>query len=467
MRLIIGLFLTAILSGQVVYDSVRVNRVYNIIGEKAIDNREETKRRMNAHTFYCAGSGTWSCQIQYSDVSASGPWTNFGDASSLVDNNSTTPNGSGFGYHDFIRIDTTGTVTRVDYAGMLDIFFGGAGGRVSSVFGRTGAITAQSGDYSAYYSLLAHLHAGTYEPVDATILRSGGSYSNPTWLPNTPTHSSGSGVPTSTPAKVGDTYTDTDENGSAYTAFCTTSSACWKPNGSGGVNPTISFTSQTLVNWAHNTGVAGGIIQCRDTSGNLVGGGYNTADANTAVLTYGVAQSALCTYDIGSGTGGSGGGSTYTLPAPTTTEMGGVKRNLGSTGQYVTGIAADGSLEYATPEGTGTGGTTYTAGTGISISGSVISLDGAVAPMILCVTPTPGAWSSIASKAHQTQTVTASGFIDGDVLLVGPHNTLADGLITTAKVTSANNVAVTIFNATAGALTPGTLPVKLCTVRTF
>lgn len=64
---------------------------------------------------------------------------------------------------------------------------------VSSVFGRTGAVTAQSADYAGFYAALSHVHlisqvsglteslAGK-EPIDPTILRSGNSYSNPTWL---------------------------------------------------------------------------------------------------------------------------------------------------------------------------------------------------------------------------------------------------------------------------------------------
>lgn len=41
------------------------------------------------------------------------------------------------------------------------------------------------------------------------------------------------------------------------------------------------------------------------------------------------------------------------LPAPTTTALGGVKRNTGAAGEFVAGIAADGSLTYATPSSGG------------------------------------------------------------------------------------------------------------------
>jgi len=45
----------------------------------------------------------------------------------------------------------------------------------------------------------------------------------------------------------------------------------------------------------------------------------------------------------------------YVLPAPTTTVIGGVKRNTGSAGQFVNGIDTDGALQYGTPSGSGSG----------------------------------------------------------------------------------------------------------------
>lgn len=45
------------------------------------------------------------------------------------------------------------------------------------------------------------------------------------------------------------------------------------------------------------------------------------------------------------------GANNYVLPAPTTTVIGGVKRNAGTAGQFVNGIGSDGSLTYGTPGG--------------------------------------------------------------------------------------------------------------------
>jgi hypothetical protein len=47
------------------------------------------------------------------------------------------------------------------------------------------------------------------------------------------------------------------------------------------------------------------------------------------------------------------GANAYVLPTPTTTVIGGVKRNVGSAGQFVSGVSPDGDLEYGSPSGSG------------------------------------------------------------------------------------------------------------------
>jgi len=49
----------------------------------------------------------------------------------------------------------------------------------------------------------------------------------------------------------------------------------------------------------------------------------------------------------------SAGANNYTLPPPTTTVIGGVKRNAGTSGQFVSSVDADGNLVYSTPAGGG------------------------------------------------------------------------------------------------------------------
>lgn len=71
----------------------------------------------------------------------------------------------------------------------------------------------------------------------------------------------------------------------------------------------------------------------------------------------------------------------YTLPAPTTTVLGGVKRNTGSAGQFVLGIDANGALEYGTPAGAGTVTSVAVSGSdGIEVdSGSPVTSSGTIA----------------------------------------------------------------------------------------
>ena len=44
-----------------------------------------------------------------------------------------------------------------------------AAGQVQSVFGRTGVVTAQASDYSAFYALASHNHDAAYQPLDSDL----------------------------------------------------------------------------------------------------------------------------------------------------------------------------------------------------------------------------------------------------------------------------------------------------------
>lgn len=63
-------------------------------------------------------------------------------------------------------------------------------------------------------------------------------------------------------------------------------------------------------------------------------------------------------------------------------------------------------------------------------------------------------WTSIATAAAGTVNVTVTGAAVGDRVIVNSHTALAAGLLLSGRVASASTVAVTIYNATAGALTP-------------
>ncbi len=165
-------------------------------------------------------------------------------------------------------------------------------GSVASVFGRTGTITAQAGDYS-----------GIYEPVDASILRSSGSYSNPTWLtglawskiteaPSTyapsahaAAHLSGGGDPVQvTVAEIASgskTGSGTrilmadgvPVDGALYIESGVAKSTGAAP-GSGGTTTSVasasqSFTSATTVTITHNFSSLRQFVRCYDASGEF------------------------------------------------------------------------------------------------------------------------------------------------------------------------------------------------------
>lgn len=74
------------------------------------------------------------------------------------------------------------------------------------------------------------------------------------------------------------------------------------------------------------------------------------------------------------------GANNYTLPVATTTTIGGVKRNTGSAGQYVSGIDSDGALQYGTPSGGG--GSGDVVGPSSSVDNQVARFDGSTGKLI-------------------------------------------------------------------------------------
>ncbi|NJL71929.1 MAG: hypothetical protein HC888_10135 [Candidatus Competibacteraceae bacterium] len=139
-----------------------------------VDNRSQATRYADYYGFCATGTGTWSVTIQFSDVSISGPWSSFSVGGLTVTNASTSCYGFASGYHAFLRFNITGTAS-VDFTGSRGFYYpgqsatgGGGGGDVLSVFGRTGAVTAQTGDYN-----ITQITNG----VDATV-----AYTNPAFI---------------------------------------------------------------------------------------------------------------------------------------------------------------------------------------------------------------------------------------------------------------------------------------------
>lgn len=156
MKLVIALFIAGAAWAQNTAP-LQVRRIFNITSGPptiCIDNRSAAIAQMNYHSFIATGSGTWSVQIQYSQTGCNGPWTSYGGLGLVTQ---ATANGIGFGqdgkstYRNFISFAITGSGVSLDYSGTKDFYLSTAssGSSVSSVFGRTGAVVAATGDYTA------------------------------------------------------------------------------------------------------------------------------------------------------------------------------------------------------------------------------------------------------------------------------------------------------------------------------
>lgn len=144
-------------------------------------------------------------------------------------------------------------------------------------------------------------------------------------------------------------------------------------------------------------------------------GGVKRTSVPTGYYVTGIAADGSLTFAIPAGTGGEGGGS-YTLPAPTTGTLGGVLRNTGYPGQYVSGIDASGSLLYGTPIGSG-GGSGGTTPVPITVAGGILTPLAPSEGALQTVTPTaaftlrPPATADVGSRLELWITAPASDIL--------------------------------------------------------
>lgn len=192
----------------------------------------------------------------------------------------------------------------------------------------TGTLSAQSDLQAALDAKAAasHAHTGVYEPVDATIIRSGTSYSNPSWItslawskitgapstyaPSTHAHAASDVTSGTLPLARGGTNNATWTAGrcvqvsSDGTKLEVAAEACG--SGTGGTVSAIqaasaSFTSQTSVSLAHNFNSLNQVVACYNGSAAEVKPSSVTLGLATTTVAFSSAQTGSCTVLGGTG----------------------------------------------------------------------------------------------------------------------------------------------------------------------
>lgn len=342
-------------------------------------------------------------------------------------------------------------------------------------------------------SATTHNHTGTYEPIDATILRSGGAYANPAWLTALawtkitgvdaiPTVINAAGVPTSVPAKAGDMYVDTDAGGLNYQAYCATTSGCWRAGGSGTATTTPnysqSFTAQTSVTLTHNAGTNAILVQCYDGSGNVLE--WNTlakTNVNTATVTFSVAATGSCVVNA-SGGGGSGGTGDTTAAANSGAGAAVLKTGTNVTARTIvagTNVTVTEGVDTITIASTG-GSASYVSSTTVIVGTGAngcplnqLCVNGQAIGMQISSTASLSFNSITAGQCgNATTVISVPGALNGDSVAAGWPATIASGWLGMMYVSAANEVSVRLCNLTGATATPtGGLTHKATIVRLF
>ena len=138
----------------------------------------------------------------------------------------------------------------------------------------------------------------------------------------------------------------------------------------------------------------------------------------------------------------------YTLPAPTTTTLGGVKRNAGASGTFVAGISETGDLEYAAPSGAGD-----VVGPGSSVDDEIALFNGTSGtilkngPLLSIVDPRGSGTNAVAIGTSATASALASTAIGYLANAIGANST---ALGRTANASNANSIALGYFATASG-----------------
>ena len=300
---------------------------------------------------------------------------------------------------------------------------------VGSVFGRTGTVAAQNGDYAftQIAGTLSLTQGGTGATSSAGALASIGAAAvvHTHVLTDLVGVAGKQGTAQSLQMFGGGTVNTNDcAKFDATGNLISAGAAC------GAVIPNYaqSFTSQTSVTLTHNLNSSSVIVQCFDNSSppvNVEWGRLTLTDANNANVAFVNAQSGKCVVNSAGGGGGGSGGS-------------------GGSSSVLTGIGLAGS----------------------GTSGSPLTVDTTAVPTRLSATATL-TFAAIAQSACIERTITLTGAATGDEVMLGPPPAVDQGFLWGGYVSSTNTVTVRMCKITSGTVTPAALAWRATIVRTF
>jgi hypothetical protein len=231
-------------------------------------------------------------------------------------------------------------------------------------------------------------------------------------------------------------------------------------------NAEVPFSGQSSVTTsgaAHGLNSANLISQCYlgDTPLMAVSGYQLSVNPSNydATITFPTAFTGTCILNaFGGGTAGEGGG------ADLGTLTGVIKATSG-----IPSVVAGGANDCVFVNGTSgacAAGTSITAGAGINVAGSVVSVDTSVVPTLLAASATLD-FSNIPGNTCATQTISFAGAATGDSVIGSWPADLSAGIIPRILISSTNTAQIQLCNVTTGAIDPPARTYGAAIVRSF
>lgn len=244
--------------------------------------------------------------------------------------------------------------------------------------------------------------------------------------------------------------------------------------GTGASNYTLSFTGQTSVTLAHNTGNKTVITQCFRSSDDkaIQPDDIQNGTVNNTTVTFASATTGYCNVSSGGVSGGGGGGSgTGDVVGPSSASLDELPLFNNVDGKHIgrsntkTGIPYLTNGVVTTISGTATncvkvngtsgacGGGSITLGNGLTDENGPVEIDPDTVPSKIYFVGAIN-FGSIAQSTCLESTINVPGATIGDDISPGWPHTLETGLVGIMRVTASNTVTVRLCKITSGSVDP-------------